>query len=254
MQRALLLCIVAGLVVLAFQAGEAGKTDQSDQGRRTGPRGLRALTARWAGEGEDEQGVCRFVSPVEAYHRDLDRLNRIYPHRIRPITFPDLTNLSSTGSLYNTTFQSHFFSPTGHLVLPPHQDGTPTPHPIPMLLALGEKKWENLLARQSRTLEQAVEEYQRRYGRPPPKGFDVWWEFAMRNNLVLPDEYDRINLDLAPFFALPKEEMKRRMDMVREMPETFTIQVEDGRVAVEIIDQGGLAWDGTLPRSRDIVS
>ena len=76
----------------------------------------------------------------------------------------------------------------------------------------------------------------------------------MAHNLVLPDEYDRINLDLAPFFALPKGEMKRRMKMVEEMPETFTLVVKDGRVNVQILDDGGLKWDGTLPRAKETAS
>jgi hypothetical protein len=108
------------------------------------------------------------------------------------------------------------------------------PHPIPVLLALGENRWEELLSRQSTTLEEAVEEYKRRYGRNPPRGFDTWWDFATSHNLVLPDEYDRINLDLAPFFALPKSEMKRRMEMVENMPETFTIVVKDGLVEAQV--------------------
>ncbi len=56
----------------------------------------------------------------------------------------------------------------------------------------------------------------------------------MAHDLVLPDEYDRINLDLAPFFALPKEEMKRRMEMVESMAETFTLIVEDGMVDIQV--------------------
>jgi beta-1,2-xylosyltransferase len=56
----------------------------------------------------------------------------------------------------------------------------------------------------------------------------------MYNDLVLPDEYDRINLDLAPFFALPKGEMKRRMGMVEGMKETFTLVIENGRVEIQV--------------------
>ncbi len=47
-------------------------------------------------------------------------------------------------------------------------------HPIYALLWKGEKKWKDKLNRRSETLEQAVYEYQRRYGRLPPKGFDSW--------------------------------------------------------------------------------
>jgi hypothetical protein len=77
----------------------------------------------------------------------------------------------------------------------------------------------------------------------------MWWDYAMIHDLVLPDEYDRINLDLAPFFALPRAEMKRRMEMVEQMNETFTIIVTGGQVDIQILDQGGLEWGGTMPRA-----
>jgi len=48
------------------------------------------------------------------------------------------------------------------------------PHPIYELIRDAEKKWQDKLDRQSRSLEDAVEEYKRRYRRAPPKGFDVW--------------------------------------------------------------------------------
>jgi len=48
------------------------------------------------------------------------------------------------------------------------------PHPIYELIAQAEKEWEGKLARASKTLEQAVTEYRKRYNRLPPKGFDLW--------------------------------------------------------------------------------
>jgi hypothetical protein len=42
--------------------------------------------------------------------------------------------------------------------------------------------------RQSKTLPQAVSEYKRRYGRPPPKGFEQWWKFARRNSIKIVDD------------------------------------------------------------------
>lgn len=68
--------------------------------------------------------------------------------------------------------QAHQYSPTGHLIVSEHEDAE---HPIPQLLALGERRWEEMVNRQSRTLGEAVEEYERRYGRRPPKGFDLWY-------------------------------------------------------------------------------
>ncbi len=56
----------------------------------------------------------------------------------------------------------------------------------------------------------------------------------MTHNLILPDEYDRINLDLAPFWALPRDEMRKRVDEVEKMPQTFTLIVKDGNVEIEV--------------------
>nr|KIR49754.1 hypothetical protein I312_00844 [Cryptococcus bacillisporus CA1280] len=182
---------------------------------------------------EDFDGLCRFVSPMDAYHRDLTRLRAVSQGSGFPRDSHDRLKAYK---------HYHSYSPTGHLIV---SDNPEAPHPIPLLLDLGEKRWEELLSRQSRTLEDAVREYIRRYGRQPPKGFDKWWDFAMQHNLVLPDEYDRINLDLAPFLALPKSEMMRRMEMVDNMAETFTLVIKD---------EGGLKWGGTLPRARDTAS
>lgn len=51
-------------------------------------------------------------------------------------------------------------------------------HPIDRLLEDAQQQWAAKLARQSKTLKQAVTEYKRRYGRPPPKDFDRWFAFA----------------------------------------------------------------------------
>jgi len=49
------------------------------------------------------------------------------------------------------------------------------PHPIYELIARAEKEWEGKLSRSSKTLQEAVKEYKRRYNRAPPKGFDLWY-------------------------------------------------------------------------------
>lgn len=48
------------------------------------------------------------------------------------------------------------------------------PHPIYELIARAEKAWNEKLKKASRTLEEAVIEYRRRYHREPPLGFDKW--------------------------------------------------------------------------------
>lgn len=51
-------------------------------------------------------------------------------------------------------------------------------HPIVKLMNDAEEAWEDMLRRQSQTLEQAVLEYKRRYNRNPPLGFDKWCVFG----------------------------------------------------------------------------
>lgn len=63
-------------------------------------------------------------------------------------------------------------------------------NPILGLLRDGERKWQDMLSQQSKTLDGAVQEYKTRWGRNPPKGFDEWWEFAKNRGVLLPDEYD----------------------------------------------------------------
>lgn len=71
------------------------------------------------------------------------------------------------------------------------------------------------LAKQSKTLPEAIAEYKRRYGRDPPRGFDHWWEFAKENGFKLVDEFDAVVEDLAPFWKLTGEELRRRAYQVR---------------------------------------
>jgi hypothetical protein len=56
----------------------------------------------------------------------------------------------------------------------------------------------------------------------------------MANDVVLPDEYDRIHLDLAPFFALPRDEMHKRVEEVQDLPETYTLKIRRGRVSIDV--------------------
>ncbi|KAG6858892.1 hypothetical protein C0991_001756, partial [Blastosporella zonata] len=47
------------------------------------------------------------------------------------------------------------------------------PHPIFELIRNAEKTWDARLAKASKTLSEAVAEYQRRYTRLPPRNFDI---------------------------------------------------------------------------------
>lgn len=88
--------------------------------------------------------------------------------------------------------------------------GTIAEHPITTLMANAKDTFTKRLTKQSKTLPEAVAEYKRRYGRDPPRGFDHWWDFAKEHDFKLVDEFDAIVEDLAPFWSLSSEELRRR--------------------------------------------
>ena len=75
-------------------------------------------------------------------------------------------------------------------------------HPIDQLIRGAELEWSDKIRGQSQTLQEAVTEYKRRHGIPPPPKFDQWYEFARENHVQLIDEYDTIHHALLPFWAL----------------------------------------------------
>lgn len=63
----------------------------------------------------------------------------------------------------------HTYHPNGLLLVNPKGR-----HPINVLIENAEKKWDALLKKQSTTLDEATQEYKRRYKRNPPKGWEAW--------------------------------------------------------------------------------
>lgn len=124
----------------------------------------------------DEYGRCLFLSPFDA-------LSAEEKQRAEQVVLTDVSDgiVRSCPSV---------FIPAHH-----HQGNTTDAketltNPILGLLRDGERKWQDMLARQSKTLDEAVQEYKTRWGRNPPRGFDEWWEFAKNRGVLLPDEYD----------------------------------------------------------------
>ncbi|KAF9240419.1 glycosyl transferase family 90-domain-containing protein [Melanogaster broomeanus] len=112
--------------------------------------------------------------------------------------------------------EEHTYTPDGLLVVNPNGS-----HPIFDLIHKAETEWEAKLARASKTLDAAVVEYKRRYRRPPPLGFDRWWDYVVKHDVRLPDEYDEIYHDLEPFWgidpydlAITQEELEHRTQIV----------------------------------------
>jgi hypothetical protein len=89
-------------------------------------------------------------------------------------------------------------------------------HPVKALFRKAEAEFSELLAKQSTTFDMAASEYLRRYRRDPPPGFKIWYEYAVRHESVIIDEFDIVNDALSPFWGLSGLEVKRALDHVRD--------------------------------------
>jgi hypothetical protein len=102
---------------------------------------------------------------------------------------------------------------TGHHA---HEENEPLPptnaqsHPIYRLISSARSEFQTVRARQSRSLNDAVAEYRRRYKLPPPPNFDKWYEFAKGKGVEMIDEYDTIYHSLLPFWALEPSVIRER--------------------------------------------
>lgn len=120
------------------------------------------------------------------------------------------------------------------------------------LIKEAKDEWDAKVARQSRTLTEAVVEYRRRnMGLNPPKGFDHWWAYVQENNVPLPDEYDRINADLQPYRGLSPSVLRQRIADLQAPGsghESFTLAVKNGQISSSHITFDADAIGGSLDR------
>jgi hypothetical protein len=88
-----------------------------------------------------------------------------------------------------------------------------------------------MLSGQSKTLEEAEDEYRRRYRRETPKWFPKWYEFAAARNALFIDEFDNIEDNFAPFRDLSGAEMRKRLTAALRIPQSFAYHIKDGEVS-----------------------
>lgn len=123
-------------------------------------------------------------------------------------------------------------------------------HPITILIGLANEihtQWTEQ-AHQSQSLAAAVTNYQKRYSRDPPPGFDMWYEYAMNMSSVIIDDFDNIESDLSPFSSVsPVELRKRTAEILKENDNLGGIQIRSGKVEVFPNVPGTHRWmmDGT---------
>lgn len=92
------------------------------------------------------------------------------------------------------------------------------PHPIEVLVSEANEEFRSMVEGQSKTLPDAVVEYERRYRMEPPSGFDLWFKLAMEANCTIVDNFDTVMQSLEPFWGITAKEMRARADMFTQVP------------------------------------
>lgn len=112
----------------------------------------------------------------------------------------------------------------------------PTPNIIHGLISdarLASSQWLKQAA-SSRSLEEATENYIKRYGFPPPPNFDKWYEFAAERGSVVIDDFDQINHDLQPFWGLKPALIRHMTSHVldRQWTEVAGLRISGGKAVI----------------------
>ncbi|KAM5429826.1 hypothetical protein McanMca71_004330 [Microsporum canis] len=115
-------------------------------------------------------------------------------------------------------------------------------HPIQQLASEAMKKHHDMVAGQSKTLEAAIIEYERRYSRKPPPGFDVWYKAAEHKGFILIDEFDSLMEGLKPFWGVPPAVLRARVAAATQISGSRLIRysVKDNSLIAE--NDGEATW------------
>lgn len=111
----------------------------------------------------------------------------------------------------------------------------PTQDPIPLLVDAGALQFhEYTQTATSTTLRGAVAEYHARYGRPPPPGFDIWYQYASDRRSKVINEFDQIVGDLRPFWGVDPAVLRERVVKAAALPKNDLahIRIRDGKAEI----------------------
>ena len=110
-------------------------------------------------------------------------------------------------------------------------------HPIDLLLYDAKNQHDSYVANasQSQKLMSAINQYEQRYQRKPPPGFDVWFQYATNRSALIVDEFDQIHNDLLPFWSISPADLRRQTWEMVSNPwnEISGITIRDGNAAVQ---------------------
>jgi hypothetical protein len=92
-------------------------------------------------------------------------------------------------------------------------------HPVEALVQRARSDFEGLLSRQSQTYGAAVSEYRSRYGNDPPPGFEAWYNFAVKHDSPIIDDFDAMYASISPFWKVSGGNVVKAMEDVRRKPQ-----------------------------------
>lgn len=101
-------------------------------------------------------------------------------------------------------------------------------HPVQVLATQGLASFDEMLARQSTTLEAAILAYQSRYHRNPPPGFDKWFAYAQERDSQIIDDYDVIPIALEPFWLQQPAHLRELMLTASQQGVLHNMTLENG--------------------------
>lgn len=133
-------------------------------------------------------------------------LRRTSPETPAPQRNSGSSHVDSNNAFESTTKPEPVPDPSS----PKPKPAPPGSHPMYHLINTAERELEETKSRQSKTLEEAVAEYRRRYKIPPPPNFDKWFAFAKAKEVQLIDEFDMIHEALTPFWGLKPATIRGR--------------------------------------------
>ncbi|KAF4438651.1 Beta-12-xylosyltransferase 1 [Fusarium acutatum] len=93
-------------------------------------------------------------------------------------------------------------------------------HPIKLLTQEATPIFGRKLKNQSRTYAAAVKQYKQRYGLDPPPGLEAWFQYALKHNSTIIDEFDTIHSAISPFLKLSGKEVSEMIEKVYKTPQS----------------------------------
>jgi len=109
-------------------------------------------------------------------------------------------------------------------------------HPIDLLMWEANTHHEAYVNQTSasKSLKEAVHNYRNRYRRHPPPGFDHWYRYATDRGSLVIDDFDSIDRDLLPYYALAPEEIRVGTWRMIANPwnDASGISIRDGKAAI----------------------